>query len=93
MFQLAINLLPYLQSAVNPIIYGFMSKNFRRSLRGAFRSRCKCDPVSVCKRKQPNPDYDMDTKSMTINGVYTSRYSPSATKGGRTMMTTIVSDI
>nr|AKQ63023.1 orphan G-protein coupled receptor 23 [Platynereis dumerilii] len=92
--NLAINLLPYLQSAVNPIIYGFMSKNFRRSLRSACRSRCKVDPGSVCRRRKPNVnEYDMDTRSMTINGAYTSRYSPSNTKAGRTIMTTIVSDI
>ena len=93
--QLAINLLPYLQSAVNPIIYGFMSKNFRRSLLSAFRTRCNVDLVALCRRRKPAiAEYDMDTRSMTINGAgYSSRYSPSNTKAGRTIMTTIVSDI
>lgn len=35
--QLIIHLLPYVQSCVNPIVYSFMSNNFRSS----FRSQCR----------------------------------------------------
>ena len=47
--QLALNLLPYLQSAVNPVIYGFMSRNFRRSMRVALERHCR----TCCRRGSP----------------------------------------
>lgn len=42
--QLMINLLPYVQSCLNPLIYGFMSKNFRKNLRRVFNSCCRPSP-------------------------------------------------
>ena len=42
LFQLALNLLPYLQSAANPVIYGFMSRNFRHSMDDLFKKLCPC---------------------------------------------------
>ena len=87
--KLAMNLLPYIQSASNPLIYCFMSKNFRWSLRTACRSCCHCDPATVMHRKRPHMEFDMDTKSVTINGTYTSRMSPGATRNARTSVTAV----
>ncbi|XP_055338019.1 galanin receptor 2a-like isoform X2 [Paramacrobiotus metropolitanus] len=37
-----VKLLPYAHCCFNPVIYGFMSKNFRRSLRKACTGTCLC---------------------------------------------------
>lgn len=57
--------LPYVQSALNPIIYGFMSRNFRRSLKAACqRQFCLCKYLfRYHKKKVSFPDIiEMDSK-------------------------------
>lgn len=88
--QLAVNLLPYIQSAMNPIIYCFMSKNFRRSLRMAVWMNCHCDPARVLRRRQTQLQFSMETRS-AINGTVTSKYWPS--RQGRSSTLSVVSDV
>ncbi|XP_064605777.1 galanin receptor type 1-like [Liolophura sinensis] len=38
--KIILDCLPYIQSCINPLIYGFMSKNFRQSMRLACRRHC-----------------------------------------------------
>ena len=73
--QLTINLLPYVQSAVNPIIYGFMSNNFRRGLRSTLRACCWCRCCSLLAA-----EVDTETKSISMNGTYVSasRHNPTS---------------
>lgn len=64
--QIVINVLPFIHSCVNPIIYGFMSKNFRS------RMKCACKTY-VCpksrhiaqmdKRHTAGSDHELDLRS------------------------------
>ena len=87
LFQLAIHLLPYIQSCVNPIIYSIMSKNFQHSLRSACRTYCHCRTHCSQLVRLHSADYDTDVKSCNGNTTHTSciRYSSSITtaNGGR----------
>lgn len=90
--QLIFYLLPYLQSCTNPIIYCFMSNNFRKSMRNACRTRCHvCTRFAQAVTNSRHCDFDMETKSMNS----TSKYSPTSVtnaRNGRTMYTSIVSE-
>ena len=84
-FQLVINLLPYIQSSMNPIIYGFMSKNFRRSLQTSCQERCYNE---CCAKRSRHFEMDLETKSMSYNGTYVTKFSHTASTrlGGTTSM-------
>ncbi|XP_074654545.1 cholecystokinin receptor type A-like [Tubulanus polymorphus] len=74
-------LLPYIQSCVNPIVYGFMSSNFRRGLRNACRSYiCHNRRAYECffHRGTRMSEYEMDTKTngSTTHTMMTTQYSP-----------------
>ncbi|ELU09923.1 hypothetical protein CAPTEDRAFT_224153 [Capitella teleta] len=89
---LPINLLPYIQSCTNPLIYSFMSNNFRRSMRNACRARCHvCFRIARACTRSRQSEFDMETKS--VNG--TSKYSPTSVsnaRAGRTIYTSVVSE-
>jgi hypothetical protein len=56
--SLVLSLLPYTQSCVNPVIYGFMSSKFRQSL---IRSCCCC---GCCRSSFA----DSRQRAVTLNG-------------------------
>lgn len=51
--MLIVNLMPYVQSCVNPVIYSFMSNNFRSSLRTQFRRLRQCCFRFPAARRHP----------------------------------------
>ncbi|CAH1773851.1 unnamed protein product, partial [Owenia fusiformis] len=77
--KVAMNLLPYIQSATNPIVYGFMSSSFRRSMMTACRSK---DSIRSVTRS--GGDIEMGSKSIngtTQTGWHTSsRFTPSPSR-------------
>ncbi|XP_021378857.1 cholecystokinin receptor type A-like [Mizuhopecten yessoensis] len=63
--KIILDCLPYVQSCLNPIIYGFMSRNFRRSMMAACRRHyCLCR-FSKCftMKKVIFTDYELDSKA------------------------------
>ncbi|XP_052785137.1 G-protein coupled receptor 54-like [Mya arenaria] len=72
--QIVIYCLPYVQSCLNPVIYGFMSKNFRKSVVTSCNNHVlirQCRP-----RPSPLAELEMDTKYS--NGVLITRNINSA---------------
>ena len=52
--RIAINLLPYVHSCLNPFIYSLMSKNFRRSMRRRLQCLVSCSCTASCCRSFSN---------------------------------------
>ncbi|KAK2145111.1 hypothetical protein LSH36_702g01005 [Paralvinella palmiformis] len=77
--NLVVSLLPYVQSCSNPIIYSFMSKNIRRSMRTGCRLICRVDPCRGCVSRKRRQDFDMETKGANGTSTCHGRYSPSST--------------
>lgn len=74
--QIVINLLPFVHSCLNPIIYGFMSKNFRSRMRCACRSyvcRKSVHCAHMDKRQIAGSDHELDTRS--LNGTVHTKIS------------------
>lgn len=73
--KVVFGLLPYIQSCLNPIIYGFMSKNFRRSMRMACRNHiCRTREKQICMGHRIHlSDYEMESRS--INGTIATKMS------------------
>ncbi|XP_063431072.1 allatostatin-A receptor-like [Mytilus trossulus] len=68
--QVVFNCLPYIQSCLNPIIYGFMSKNFRRSMSLACRRYCiLCRLFRCFRHKKKNNFNDLENDSKYSNGL------------------------
>ncbi|GAB1603542.1 QRFP-like peptide receptor [Argonauta hians] len=65
LMKVLFGLLPYIQSFLNPIIYGFMSKNFRRSIRAACQNYvCKNRERQICIRHRIHlSDYEMESRN------------------------------
>ncbi|XP_074654542.1 somatostatin receptor type 2-like [Tubulanus polymorphus] len=73
-----IYLLPYVQSCVNPIVYGFMSSNFQRGLRHVCRAYvCHRRVYELCFGRGRTSDYELETKTngTTSHTMLMSRYS------------------
>ncbi|XP_064605776.1 allatostatin-A receptor-like [Liolophura sinensis] len=65
--KIIFDLLPYVQSCLNPIIYGFMSKNFRRSMRTAcmlYVCKTRRRKMSCLHSTSKRRDYELDTKRL-----------------------------
>ncbi|XP_005110494.2 cholecystokinin receptor type A-like [Aplysia californica] len=74
--KIILNLLPFVHSCLNPIIYGFMSKSFRT------RMQCACRSY-ICRKTHPSlqqgrrllagSDYELETRSTngTVHTVHT----------------------
>ncbi|KAL5016000.1 hypothetical protein ScPMuIL_005589 [Solemya velum] len=62
--KIALGCLPFIQSCLNPIIYGFMSKNFRKSMKSACSRSFNFCPYSqfMRNRRAIIRDYEMDYK-------------------------------
>ncbi|XP_029642203.2 QRFP-like peptide receptor [Octopus sinensis] len=75
LMKVSFSLLPYIQSFLNPIIYGFMSKNFRRSIRAACRNYvCRNRERQICMGHRIHlSDYEMESRS--TNGTLTTKMS------------------
>lgn len=55
-FKIVFILLPFIHCCINPIIYCFMSKNFRRSTKRMLRGFCgPCRRHGCCPRRRPPP--------------------------------------
>ncbi|XP_033738190.1 QRFP-like peptide receptor [Pecten maximus] len=63
--KIILDCLPYVQSCLNPIIYGFMSRNFRRSMMAACRRHyCLCRFLKCfAMKKVIFTDYELDSKA------------------------------
>lgn len=67
-FQIALGCLPFIQSCLNPIIYGFMSKNFRKNMKLACGRTFNFCPYSQLMRNRRAliRDYEMDYKDSNV---------------------------
>ncbi|XP_070566046.1 G-protein coupled receptor 54-like [Ptychodera flava] len=72
-FQLFANCISYANSCVNPIIYAFMSDNFRRRFREVFSCCCKAPPGALRFRDRPGTI----TMAMTDGKTFCSQTSTS----------------
>lgn len=59
----AAHLLSYLNSCINPIIYGFMSKNFRASFKEALTNCLSCQ--GGIKKRSSSLSYQISTTALT----------------------------
>ena len=84
--RISFYLMPFIHSCLNPIIYSFMSSNFRRMLRRSCDStRRRCARTFCCSHMQPVDDYQSRHPHSTAfemsNGTglrrHTSAYCPS----------------
>ena len=63
-FRIVAHCLSYGNSCINPILYAFLSENFRKACRQVFNYHCLCPPPPVEKLKRTR----MDTFSTTHSG-------------------------
>ncbi|KAK2141857.1 hypothetical protein LSH36_1031g00010 [Paralvinella palmiformis] len=87
--SLVINLLPYIHSCINPIIYSFMSNNFRRSLRTGCRACSRWERHRSFGGHPNRAEFDMDTRSVNGHSMYSPMYT---TKTTARPFATIVTD-
>ncbi|KAL4220745.1 hypothetical protein ACF0H5_021139 [Mactra antiquata] len=64
--QIALQCLPYIQSCLNPLIYGFMSKNFRRSV----VTSCNKYVIGSNCRGQRSPIAEIEMEMKFSNGTF-----------------------
>ncbi|XP_052827320.1 somatostatin receptor type 2 isoform X2 [Octopus bimaculoides] len=57
---------PYIQSCINPVVYFFMSRNFRKSMRYVCHKYCHCFEGSGAKDV-----FELETKTMDGNSIST----------------------
>ncbi|XP_071118624.1 QRFP-like peptide receptor [Haliotis cracherodii] len=75
--KIVLDCLPYIQSCLNPIIYGFMSRNFRKSMQTACRTYvCKESYTHSCLgRKLLGSDYELESRATCSNGTIHTKIS------------------
>ncbi|XP_060077363.1 allatostatin-A receptor-like [Ylistrum balloti] len=92
--RLAFHLMSYANSCVNPIVYGFMSKNFRESFKKALSSCCKgkrksrlaiLDTTRTSILKSSNGSDDKDNGFTTSETAFRSPSKGSITLDGKQM--------
>ncbi|XP_042866741.1 allatostatin-A receptor-like [Penaeus japonicus] len=76
-FNIVFVLLPFIHCCINPIIYCFMSKNFRRSMKRMFGSPWRsCQRRGCCPTRRPPPANLLNR--VVTRSIYSS-YSPEGT--------------
>nr|XP_027215599.1 galanin receptor type 2-like [Penaeus vannamei] len=76
-FNIVFVLLPFIHCCINPIIYCFMSKNFRRSMKRMFGSPWRsCRRRGCCPTRRPPPANLLNR--VVTRSIYSS-YSPEGT--------------
>ncbi|XP_071532216.1 galanin receptor 2a-like isoform X2 [Panulirus ornatus] len=76
-FNIVFILLPFVHCCINPIIYCFMSKNFRRSMKRMVGTPCRsCARRCCCHRRRPPPRNLLN--QVVTRSIYSS-YSPEGT--------------
>uniref|UniRef100_UPI00398EAAB0 galanin receptor type 1 n=1 Tax=Pristiophorus japonicus TaxID=55135 RepID=UPI00398EAAB0 len=66
-FRIAAHCLAYSNSSVNPIIYAFLSENFRKSYQQVFKCKiCSTSPLNKCKEYRTRTDIVPSTSSTNV---------------------------
>ncbi|WAR23198.1 GPR54-like protein, partial [Mya arenaria] len=79
--QIGIYCLTYVQSCVNPVIYGLMCRNFRQSLKYA------CSTLCSCKRSKDDINVILENFSLEVESRYSAdNYKKSINRHGTSHM-------